>query len=69
MSFHISLPNIAVQKADNGWVVTYARKTTEDERKTSSDKSRTVVAIAKTNSELLKVIGVAADAINELNKG
>lgn len=64
---HISLPNIAIQKADNGWVVTYARKATDEERKVSSERSRSMVAIAKTNSDLLKVITVAAAALEELN--
>lgn len=67
MSFHITLPNIAIQKADNGWVVTYARKTTEEERKTSSEQKRNMVAVAKTDRELLTVIKVAADALNELS--
>jgi hypothetical protein len=66
MSFHITLPNIAVQKADNGWIVTYSRKTTEEERKVSSEKMKPMVAIAKNDRELLKVIEGAAAALNDL---
>lgn len=62
---NITLPSIAVQVVTNGYVVQWYRKTTELERKKSSEQRVSQVAIAATDVDLLAAIATAAKDIAE----
>lgn len=59
----VSLPQITVEKVENGWLVVWTRPTTDEERKKSSEQRKQVAKIASTQKQLLAVIKEASDAL------
>ena len=59
----IQLPNIAVQKVTNGYVVQWQKKNTD---KTQSQQTMTVTAVCIDKESLLVAIDTAADDISSI---
>lgn len=61
----ITLPMVTIEKVTNGFVVEWRQLVPEVERK-GSERTRSVVAIAPDDAELLKLIAQAANDISKL---
>lgn len=60
---NVSLPHIVVEKVENGFIVVWQRKLTDEERKQSSNQYKQVSKIASTQKQLLAVIKEASESL------
>lgn len=61
---HISIPTIAIQKVNNGYVVTYKRKPTDQEKGAAYEQYVYVCVVARTDKDLLKAIKNASNLVD-----
>lgn len=62
----ITLPSIAVQKVENGYVVEWTKPIPESERK-GSERTKRVAAVAMSDAQLVALIQGAAKEVEQLS--